>query len=139
MFGGALTGDPGGGLECRMGHRSIADPATQAAVPLWDLKWSPAEKAVARRAFELALGRELDAVVREAKDRAAKIQEPSELWKLERWLAQCRTGIDRKYDYRYSVLPLVFATLLHDGSLSEDDLRGLGQDKLEAIRRAARS
>ena len=120
--GGSEHGQP-----CRLRRR-----------PLREMKWSPAEKAVARRAFDLALGRELDAVVTEAKDRAAKIQEPSELWELERWLAERRRGIDRKYDYRYSVLPLVLAALLSEGRLSEDDLRGLGQDKLEAVRRAAR-
>jgi hypothetical protein len=98
------------------------------------MKWSPAEKAVARRAFDLALGRELKAVIREAKDRAAKIHEPSALWELERWLTERRQEIDRKYDYRYSVLPLVLATLLREGRLTEDQLRGLGQDKFEAVR-----
>ena len=107
----------------------MASPAAYAA-PLREMKWSPTEKAVARRAFDLALGRELEAVVREAKHKAAKIQEPSELWELERWLTERRTGIDRNYDYRYSVLPLVLATLLREGRLGEDDLRGLGQDKL---------
>jgi Photoprotection regulator fluorescence recovery protein len=119
-----------------MEDRSMASQATHAA-PLREMKWSPAEKTVARRAFDLALGRELEAVVREAKDRAAKVEQPSELWELERWLTERRTGIDRKYDYRYSVLPLVLATLLSEGRLTEDDLRGLGQDKLEAVRRAA--
>ncbi len=31
-------------------------------------KWSPAEKTIARKAFDLALHRELDAVIREAKE-----------------------------------------------------------------------
>jgi Photoprotection regulator fluorescence recovery protein len=127
------------GIKCGMEDCSMASPAAHAAAPLREMKWSPAEKAIARRAFDLALGRELAAVVREAKDRAAKIEEPSELWELERWLAERRQEIDRKYDYRYSVLPLVLAALIRDGSLSEDDLRGLGQDKLNAVRRVARS
>jgi hypothetical protein len=100
-------------------------------------KWSPAEKTAARRAFDKALSRELDAVIREARDRAARITEASELWELERWLTQRRLAIDRKYDYRYSVLPHVFANLLRDGSLNEDDLHGLDQHKLDAIRRIA--
>jgi hypothetical protein len=127
------------GIKCRMEDRSTGRPATHAAAPLREMKWSPAEKAVARRAFDLALGRELEAVVREAKDRTAKIQEPSELWELEGWLTERRQGIDRKYDYRYSVLPLVLAALLSEGHLTEDELRGLGQDKLQVIRRATRS
>ena len=56
-----------------------------------------------------ALGRELEAVILEAKSKAAKIREPSGLWELEQYLTQCRQEIDRKYDYRYSVLPLVLA------------------------------
>lgn len=104
-----------------------------------DWKWSPAEKTVARRAFDLALSRELEAVIREAKDRAARITEASELWDLEHWLAERRHRIDRTFDYRYSALPIVFATLLRDGRLSEDDLRGLAPDKLDAIRHMARS
>jgi hypothetical protein len=100
-----------------------------------ELHWSPSEKAVARKAFQLALKGELDAVVKEAKERASRVQEPSELWDLERWLAKRRTEIDRKYDYRYSVLPLVFVVLLREGRLSEADLDGLGQDKVDLIRR----
>jgi hypothetical protein len=49
------------------------------------LKWSPAEKAIARKAFDQALGRELGGIL-ETKSKAAKIQEPSGLWELERYL-----------------------------------------------------
>src|SRR5690348_12913761 len=109
------------------------------AVPMREWKWSPAEKAAARRAFDRALSRELEAVVREAKNRAARIAEASELWELERWLAEHRRGIDRIFDFRYSVLPVVFATLLRKGRLVEEDLYGLAPDKLDAIRHMARS
>jgi hypothetical protein len=105
-----------------------------ASVPIREMKWSPAEKAVARNAFDLALSRELEAVIREARNRAARISEASELWDLERWLTHRRQQIDRTYDFRYSVLPIVFATLLRDGRLSEEDLRGLAPDKLDSIR-----
>ena len=102
-----------------------------------ECKWSDAEKAVARRAFDRALSKELEALIRDAKGRAAKIEELSELWGLESWLTKRRREIDRRYDYRYSVLPLVFAHLLRDGRLTEDDLHGLGQGKLALIRRAS--
>ena len=104
---------------------------------MYELKWSHAEKKVARRAFDLALGKELNALILEAKDRAAKIDEPSELWDLERWLTKRRREIDRRYDYRYSILPLVFAQLLRDGGLTEDDLYGLGLEKLDLIRKVS--
>ena len=99
-----------------------------------DLKWSSAEKAIARQAFDLALSRELDAVIREAKDRAARIAQPSEVWDLERYLTQRRKDIDRLYDYRYSMLPLVFGNLLRQARLAEQDLHGLAEDKLAFIR-----
>ncbi len=94
-------------------------------------------RAIARKAFDRALGRELEAVILETKSKAAKIQEPSGLWKLERYLTQRRQEIDRKYDYRYSVLPLVLANLLTGGRVSENELHGLGEDKLDYIHRAA--
>lgn len=103
-----------------------------------ELKWSPAEKAVAHRAFERALDRELAKLVHEAKERAAKVSEPADLWSLERWLGHRRQEIDRDYDFRYSVLPFVFGRLLRDGRLSESDLHGLSQEKLDFINKIAR-
>jgi hypothetical protein len=102
-----------------------------------ELKWSHAEKIVARRAFDKALGNELEALIQEAKSRAGAIKDAPDLWNLERWLTERRREIDRRYDYRYSILPLVFACLLRDGKLTEDDLNGLEQEKLDLFRRAA--
>jgi hypothetical protein len=102
-----------------------------------DLRWSPTEKVVARKAFDQALQLELKDVIAETKNMAAKIKEASDLWDLKRWLTQRRLEIERKYDYRYSVLPFVFATLLREGRVNENDLHGLGQEKFELIRRVA--
>jgi hypothetical protein len=102
-----------------------------------DLKWSHTEKVVARRAFDLALQREFASLVREVKQRASRIQSPKDLWELERWLSDCREDIGQTYDYRYSVLPIVFARLLCKGTLSEGDLTGLRQDKIDSILRGA--
>jgi hypothetical protein len=82
-----------------------------------DLKWSPAEKAIARKAFERALQQDLEAVIREAKKMAEKVAQPSDLWELEHYLTQRRKEIDRQYDYRYSVLTVVFASLIRKGRL----------------------
>jgi hypothetical protein len=106
-----------------------------AGTAMQDLKWSATEKVIARKAFNLALERELQAVILEAKSMAAKIQEPSGLWDLEQYLTQRRREIDRIYDYRYSVLPLVLAKLLSNGRLVEDELHGLGEDKRGWIQR----
>ncbi len=45
--------------------------------------------------------------------------------------------IERKYDYRYSSLPFVFATLLKEGRIREQDLLGLDLAKVELIRSLA--
>ena len=116
-----------------LSSRAIPSAGTE----MGDLKWSPAEKVIARKAFNLALGRELQSVILEAKCKAAKLQEPSGLWELEQYLTQRRREIDRIYDYRYSVLPLVLAKLLTNGRLVEDELHGLGEDKLGWIQRCS--
>ena len=100
--------------------------------------WSKLEKAVARAAFDAALGRELHEVIQKAKQMANEIQQSSDLWDLEYYLTQRRKEIDRKYDYRYSQLPHVFGRLLHEGRLREEELRGLREDKLKSIRSFAK-
>ena len=75
--------------------------------------------------------------MRDAKQRAASVQQPSDLWDLEEYLGRRRREIDNKFDYRYSILPLVFANLLHDGLITLDDLRGIGEDKLAFVCHAA--
>ena len=41
---------------------------------------------------------------------ADKIEQPTDLWDLEHYLTESRKKIDRKYDYRYSVLTEVGPT-----------------------------
>jgi hypothetical protein len=95
--------------------------------------WSKSEKAIARKAFDAALGRELLEVIRKAKRMATEIQQSSDLWDLEHYLTERRNEIDRKYDYRYSQLTQVFGRLLHERRLKEEELRGLREDKMKLI------
>ncbi len=104
-----------------------------------DLRWSPKEKALARRAFDRALHRELETTIQEARQIAARIKEPNELWELERHLTQRRKEIDAKYEFKYSVLLLVLADLVREGRINPDELRGPGEDKLRIIRDHAQS
>ena len=99
--------------------------------------WSKSEKVIARTAFDAALKRELHQVMEEAKQKANQIKEPGDLWDLEHFLTERRKEIDRKYDYRYSQLRHVFGRLLYEGRVSEEELRGLGEDKLKSIRSLA--
>src|ERR1700682_2206683 len=102
-----------------------------------ELKWSSTEKAIARRCFDRALRQELDAAIQSTKEMAAKIRQASELWELERYLTRLRKEIDRKYEYKYSTLVLVFGELVREGRLNAKDLQGLTEDKLAYIRREA--
>ena len=100
--------------------------------------WSKSEKAIARTAFDAALNRELQEVMQEAKQMANEIKEPADAWDLEHYLTERRKEINRKYDYRYSELTHVFGRLLSEGRVSEEELRGLGEDKLKPIRSFAK-
>ena len=119
---------------------SLPRPEAQNLYPLIrTLKWPVAEKAIARKAFEHALQQDLGAIIRQAKKMAARIEQPSELWELERYLTERRKEIDRQYDYRYSVLLNVFAGLIQKGRLREQDLQGLSEEKLRHIHQMAQA
>jgi hypothetical protein len=100
--------------------------------------WSKSEKAIARTAFDAALKRELQEVMRKTKQMANQIKEPADVWELEHYLTQHRKEIDRKYDYRYSQLTQVFGRLLYEQRLGEEELGGLREDKLKSIRSFAK-
>lgn len=96
--------------------------------------WSRSEKAIARTAFDAALGRELHEVIREARRMANEIRKSSDLWNLEHHLTQRRKEIDGKYDFRGSRLTDVLGRLLYENRLGEEDLCGLREEKMKAIR-----
>src|SRR5215468_358369 len=100
--------------------------------------WSKSEKVIAHTAFDAALKRELQEVMQASKQMANEIKEPADVWDLEHYLTERRKEINRKYDYRYSQLTHVFGRLLSEGRVSEEELRGLGEDKLKPIRSLAK-
>jgi len=51
-----------------------------------EVKWTAAEKKVARRAFGKALRRHLSVITAEAKRMMANVTDPSELWQVEAYL-----------------------------------------------------
>ena len=65
---------------------------------------------------------------------SGNIEQPTDLWDLEHYLTESRKRIDRTYDYRYSVLTDVFGRLIREGRLSEKELQGLGEDKIDQAR-----
>jgi hypothetical protein len=96
--------------------------------------WSSAEKAIARKAFDAALKRELHEVMQETQKMASQINEPDDLWDLEQYLTEHRKDINRKYDPRGSRLKDVLGRLLYENRLGEEDLRGLREEKMKSIR-----
>jgi hypothetical protein len=96
--------------------------------------WSRSEKAIARKAFDAALKRELHEVMQETKQMASQIKEPSDLWDLESYLTQRRKEIDRKYDPRGSRLTDVLGRLLYENRLGEEGLLGFPEEKMKSIR-----
>ena len=91
------------------------------------------EKSVTAKADVISwLKRSLDAA-RDARARETP-KEPSDLWDLEHYLSERRKDINRKYDTRGSRLKDVMGRLLYENRISEDNLRGLGDEKMKAIR-----
>jgi Photoprotection regulator fluorescence recovery protein len=98
-----------------------------------DTGWSKAEQQLARAAFDRAYEREMAALVATVREKSGSITELADLWQLHDFLSAKRHELDGKYDYRYSVLVFVFATLVREGWLHLDELAGLEQDKLSKI------
>jgi hypothetical protein len=99
--------------------------------------WKAAEKKLARRVFESALQTELAEVMAKFKELAANAEIPDDMWAIQDYLARAQREIDRKYDFRYSQLEVVFGLLMREKRIEEQDLNGLGEEKLSTIRRIA--
>ena len=98
------------------------------------ITWTAAEKRLARKIFDRAFQKQCASIAAEAKKMIARASVPSDIWRVHDYLSQQRRTVDELYDYRYSVLPHVFAKLLGEGWLTETDLIGLQKDKIERIK-----
>ena len=99
-----------------------------------EFNWSPIEKKIARGAFEKAYQNEMTEIKNELLEKVNKIEDLQYIWKIHDYLSHRRKEVDRKYDYRYSVLIIVFGRLLNEGHIEEKDLEGLSIDKINAIK-----
>ncbi len=102
-----------------------------------EIKWSKTEKLISRAAFDKALKSELDSTIQTVKELANSMSQPGQIWELEDYLRKKRREIDNKYDYRYSALLFVFGHVVKEGWIGMEDLQGLGEEKIERIRRIA--
>jgi hypothetical protein len=110
----------------------LSDGDTMTA--LHDEKWSEREKKIARGVYDAAVADELADIMADFKSRAAAVANPEDMWALERYLRERRRDIDQKYDFRYSQLIWVFGQLFREGRIREEQLAGLSERKLNAIR-----
>jgi hypothetical protein len=99
-----------------------------------DDKWSKSEKKIARKAYDAAYQRECAAIIAKVQHMASEMETPKDLWQLDDYLYEQRRDTDEKYDYRYSVLLMVFSSLLNEGWLTFEDLDGLSEAKLTHLR-----
>jgi hypothetical protein len=70
-----------------------------------------------------------------APKRVNELHDPKGLWSIHTYLTEKLRETDRKYDYRYAVLFFVFGRLLYEGWVTIEDLKGLSEDKIEAMKR----
>ena len=97
------------------------------------IKWSKAEKKIARRAFDRAYEQECAELLAKVREMAAAAVKPRDLWEIHDFLDDKRIETDRKYDYRGSVLVRVLGQLVHEGRVAIEELEGLREDKLARI------
>jgi len=97
------------------------------------IKWSKAEKKIARRAFDRAYEEECAELLAKVREMAVAATEPRDLWRIHDFLDDKRIETDRKYDYRGSVLVRVLGQLVHEGRVAIEELEGLREDKLARI------
>jgi hypothetical protein len=100
-----------------------------------EVRWSAAEKKIARRVFDEAYQRQCAAILSKAKKMLATASVSSDLWKAHDYLSVQRRTTDKIYDYRYSVLLAVFARLLDEKWLNIADLTGLEESKIEEVQK----
>ncbi len=100
----------------------------------YNVHWAQSEKKVSRRAFDLAYQRECKEIKAKVEAMLSSDSEPKAIWRIHDYLSSKREETDAKYDYRYSQLIMVFGLLLKQGWLTESDLQGLDEHKIERIK-----
>jgi len=103
-----------------------------------NITWSPEEKKVARKIFDKAYQNEMEEVKKLLESKVQKIKSGKDIWEINDFLTERRISIDKKYDYRYSRLIIVLGILLSENYLTENDLNGLSEEKIEMIKNVSK-
>jgi hypothetical protein len=89
---------------------------------MFDFKWSPSEKKIAREAYDGAWEVAIGKLLAEFKTRANAAVSASDMWAVEAWLREQRKDMGEMFDYRYSQLPLVFDWAIRKGHMMKNAL-----------------
>ncbi|ELS33709.1 MULTISPECIES: hypothetical protein [Pseudanabaena] len=95
--------------------------------------WTQVEEEVARKAFDIAYKREINALIDSVRSKASCLNEIEDMWHLHDFLSVKRHEVDGRYDYNLPMLVFVFAGLIKDGWITVNELEGLNSDKIAKI------
>ena len=100
--------------------------------------WTAQEQEIARRAFERALNREVDALIDSLQQQAAALKGVEQIWQLHDFLSIRRYQIEGRSSFSLDGLLFVFADFVKAGLMGLEELEGLSADKQAKIRAMAR-
>ena len=103
-----------------------------------NITWSPEEKKIARKIYDKAYQNEIEEIKSLLESKVQKIKSGKDIWDINEFLTERRESIDKRYDYRYSRLVIVFGLLLSEKYLTENDLNGLSEEKKDMIKNVAK-
>jgi hypothetical protein len=103
-----------------------------------NITWSSEEKKIARNIFDKAYQNEMEEIKILLENKVQKIKSKNDIWEINDFLTKRRISVDEKYDYRYSRLIIVFGILLSEKYLTENDLNGLSEEKIEMIKNVSK-
>lgn len=89
-------------------------------MPIKTVTWSKSDKESARYLFELGKKRDYQKLILSIRNFSLEMDE--NIWDLKEFLDAKAKEFDAKYDYRYSMLPILFACYIEEGLLSINDL-----------------
>lgn len=98
--------------------------------------WSKKEKEVARKAFDLAHENKLKEIIEAVKN--FKLETWQDLAALSDFIKKKEREVDNTFDYRYSVLIMSFASFIREGLITQENLKGLSEEKISKIRDISR-
>jgi hypothetical protein len=100
---------------------------------MFNWSWSPAEKRIARAAYDKLVEAALAKTIAEFKAKVAAISSASQMWEMHDYLRDESRYLGEMLLYRYSTVPMTFAWAIREGYLEKAALSGLSADKLDKI------